>query len=66
MIWINAISGVLGKLLLPLISYFKGRSDAENKQLKEEAKELKKTRKIHDKLERDPVYRERVRKYFDR
>jgi len=35
MIVVNLILGVLGKLLAPLLAYYKGKTDADNEALKD-------------------------------
>lgn len=59
------ILGALDKLMLPLFAYFKGRTDAQNKQYKAEAKGRKETHKIHDRVELDDDYHDSVRDRFD-
>ncbi len=57
------ISEVFGKLLIPLTFYFKGRSDVNNKTLKENNKRLSnRPRDLNDRVNRLRKWRDKLSK----
>jgi hypothetical protein len=49
------------KLIGPLLAYLKGRGDAELQNTKDSLEDIREVKNIHDRIERDPAERVRLR-----
>lgn len=64
--FIDSILRVVEKFLAPALFYLKGRSDVEQKELKEENEAIRRAIKIRNRINSDDAYLKRVRERFRR
>jgi len=55
------LASLVLKLVGPLLAYLKGSGDEQTKQTKEDLEAMRDAKDIHDRIDRDPVERQRVR-----
>lgn len=64
--YVTVIIEAISKLLVLLMAYLKGRTDVQNKQLKEDKKAIEKKASIRRRIKSDPDYARKLRKKYTR
>lgn len=55
------LSSLVLKLIGPILAYLKGRGDQEKQSLESNLEAIREVKEIHDRIERDPAERVRIR-----